>query len=64
LGLTTAGTIPVPVRLTVGLTLALSATVRVALRVPATAGIKNTDMLQLALAASVFGLIGQVVVVV
>jgi hypothetical protein len=54
----------VPVRLTVGLTLALSATVRVALRVPATPGVKNTDMLQLDFAASVFGLIGQVVVVV
>lgn len=53
-----------PVRLTVGLTLALSATVRVALRVPASAGVKNTDRLQLALAASVLGLIGQVVVLV
>jgi hypothetical protein len=61
LGLTTAGTIPVPVRLTVGLTLALSATVRVALRVPATVGVKNTDMLQLDFAASIFGQVVEVV---
>jgi len=51
----------VPVRLTVGLTLALSATVRVALRVPATVGVKNTDMLQLDFAASVFGQVVEVV---
>jgi hypothetical protein len=64
LGLAVAGAIPVPVRLTVGLTVALSVIVSVALRVPAAAGVKNTDTLQLAPAARAFGVSGQVVVVV
>ena len=59
-GLATAARTPLPVRLTVGLTFALSAIVRVALRVPMTEGVKKTDTLQLAPAGSVFGLIGQV----
>jgi len=63
-GLATAATIPVPVRLAVGLTLALSLMVSVALRVPTTVGEKKTDTLQLDPAARLFGLIGQVVVVV
>jgi hypothetical protein len=64
LGLATAGTIPVPLRLTVGLTLALSLIVSVAFREPAAVGVKKTDTLQLEPAPRVFGLSGHVVVVV
>ena len=59
-GVATAASTPVPVRLTVGFTPALSAMVRVPLRVPRTEGVKKTDTVQLAPAASVFGLRGQV----
>ena len=61
-GLAVAATIPTPVKLTVGLILALSVMVRVPLRVPATVGSKNTDTLQLDPTASVFGVSGHVVV--
>jgi hypothetical protein len=63
-GLATAGTIPVPVRLAVGLTFALSLIVTVPLRAPETLGVKKTDTVQLAPAAKVFELLGQVLVVV
>src|SRR5215469_1114058 len=58
-GLTVTGRTPVPVRLTVGLTLALSEIVSVAARVPVTDGVKKTLIVQLAPAASVLGLSGQ-----
>ena len=61
-GLALAATIPTPVRLTVGLIVALSLMVRVPVRVPATEGSKNTDTLQLDPAESVFGVSGHVVV--
>ena len=63
-GLATTGTYPVPVKATAGLLLALSAMVRVAVLVPVTAGVKNTDTVQVDPAESVLGLSGQVVVVV
>ena len=63
-GVATAASTPFPVRLTVGFTLALSEMVRIAVRAPTTEGVKKTDTLQLAPAAKVLGLIGQVVVVV
>jgi hypothetical protein len=63
-GLATAASTPLPVRLTVGFTFALSERVRTALLVPTTEGVKNTDTLQPAPAANVFGLTGQVDVVV
>jgi hypothetical protein len=55
--------IPIPARLTVGLLLALSATVSVSVNEPATEGPKDTDTVQVELAASVAGPIGQVVVI-
>jgi hypothetical protein len=58
------GKIPVPVRLTVGLTVALSEIVRVAVRVPEAAGVKKTETVQLAPAVRVFGFKGHVVEVV
>ena len=58
-GLTVTGRTPLPVRLTIGLTLALSEMVSVAARVPVTDGLKKTLTLQLAPAASVLGLSGQ-----
>lgn len=61
-GLAVAATIPTPVRLTAGLIVALSLMVRVPVRVPATAGSKNSDTLQFDPAASVFGVSGHVVV--
>ena len=45
-----------------GLTLALSVTVRVADREPEAAGLKDTEIVQLDPAPRVFGLIGQLVV--
>ena len=49
----TAGAVPVPVRLTLcGLPVALSVTVRAALRVPLAAGVKVTLIVQLAPAAT------------
>ena len=56
---TNAAATPVPLRLTVGLTLALSAMVSVAERVPVIAGAKKTETVQLEPAASVFGRSGQ-----
>ena len=54
---------PVPVRLAVcGLPVALSLTARLALRLPAAVGVNVALMVQLALAASVEGLIGQLFV--
>jgi hypothetical protein len=53
----------VPLKVTVGLTLALSLTVRVAPLGPAAAGVKNTETVQLEAEARVFGVRGQVVVV-
>ena len=50
---------PVPLRLTVGLTLALSAMVSVAVRVPVITGVKKIETVQLEPAASVFGRSGQ-----
>ena len=63
-GLATAATTPFPVRLTVGLTLALSLIVSVPIRVPATAGVKKTEIVQLLPADKVLGGTGQVLVVV
>jgi hypothetical protein len=59
-GLATAARTPVPVRLTVGFAPALSEMVRVPVLAPRTEGVKKTDTVQLAPAASVFGLRGQV----
>ena len=57
------GATPVPVRLAVcGLPPALSVTVRVPVLVPPTEGVNVTLMVQLALAASVDGLMGQLLV--
>lgn len=56
---TNAAAAPVPLRLTVGLTVALSAIVSVAVRVPVIAGVKKTETPQLEPAASVFGRSGQ-----
>ena len=54
---------PEPARLAVwGLFVALSVTVKVALRDPAAVGVKVTSMVQAALAAKVEGLIGQLLV--
>jgi hypothetical protein len=58
-GTAVTGTIPTPVRLIVGLTFALSVIVRVALRAPATDGVKKTETVQLALGSSLFGVSGQ-----
>ena len=59
----TAGAVPVPDRLAVcGLPVALSLTARLALRLPAAVGVNVALMVQLALAASVEGLIGQLFV--
>ena len=54
-----AAAAPVPLRPTVGLTVALSAIVSVAVRVPVIAGVKKTKTPQLEPAASVFGRSGQ-----
>ncbi len=57
----TAGAIPVPLRATLwGLPPALSAMLRLALRLPVAVGVKVALRLQLALTASVLGLSGQV----
>lgn len=61
--MTVAGEIPTPLRATVGLLLALSLTVSVPDRVPNAAGVKKTEILQLAPAARVVVPMGQVVVV-
>jgi len=53
----------VPLRATVGLTLALSFTVRLALLSPAAAGVKKTETVQIEPEARAFGVKGQVVVV-
>jgi hypothetical protein len=59
----TAGAVPVPDRLAVcGLPLALSLTVRLALRLPRAVGVNVTLIVQLVLAASVDGLMGQLFV--
>ena len=55
---------PVPVRLTVGLTPALSEIVSVAARVPEAAGVKKTEIVQFAPAERVLGFRGHVVEVV
>lgn len=56
-----ASTIPVPVSGTLcGLPVALSAMLILALRVPVAAGVNVTEIVQLAPAASVLGLSGQV----
>ena len=55
---------PVPVRLTVGLTLALSEMVSVAARVPEAAGVKKTEIVQLAPPERVLGFRGHVVEIV
>src|SRR5213592_4126742 len=55
-----SGFIPIPERLTLcGLPEALSATVRLALRLPVAAGVKVTLMVQLELGPSVDGYMGQ-----
>src|SRR5207244_3738908 len=62
-GESVADATPVPLRLAVcGLPLALSVTVRVPVLVPPTEGVNVTLMVQLALAARVDGLIGQLLV--
>ena len=59
----TAGAVPVPVSGTVwGLPPALSVTEMLAVRLPLALGLKLTESVQLAPAASVLGLIGQVFV--
>ena len=61
--LTPGPVVPVPLKLAVcGLPAALSATLRVPLRVPAAVGLNVTLMAQLALAARVEGLKGQLLV--
>ena len=58
-----SGFIPIPERLTLcGLPEALSATVRLALRLPVAAGVKVTLMVQLELGPSVDGYMGQLLV--
>jgi hypothetical protein len=52
-GLTDAARIPVPLRLTVGLTLAVVVIVSVSVREPATVGSKKTETVQVAPAANV-----------
>lgn len=55
------GAVPVPVNVAVcGEFGALSPTVRVPVRVPAAVGVKVTEIVQLALAASVAGAIGHI----
>jgi hypothetical protein len=63
-GTTVTGKIPVPVRLTVGLTVALSEIVRAPVRVPEAAGVKKTETVQLAPAVRAFGFKGHAVEVV
>src|SRR6266571_268662 len=59
----TPGAVPVPLKLAVcGLPAALSATLRVPLRAPVAVGVNVTLMAQLALAARVEGLKGQLLV--
>jgi len=59
----TAGAVPLPVSGTVcGLPVALSVTEMLAVRLPVAVGVKVTEMVQLAPAASVLGLSGQVLV--
>jgi hypothetical protein len=60
---TNEGAVPVPVRVTsCGLEVPLSATVSVALRTPRALGVNVMEMVQLAPAASVAGLMGQLLV--
>ena len=60
---TRVGAMPVPVRVTVcGLEVPLSLTVRVALRAPRAPGVNVTEIVQLAPAARVAGLTGQLLV--
>jgi hypothetical protein len=57
------GAVPVPVSVTFcGLEVPVSVTVRVPLRAPRALGVNVTEMVQLAPAASVAGLTGQVLV--
>jgi hypothetical protein len=57
---TRAGAVPVPLRVTsCGLEVPLSATVRVPLRAPVAPGVKDIEIVQLAPAARVVGLMGQ-----
>jgi hypothetical protein len=57
------GAVPVPLRVTsCGLEPPLSATVRVPLRVPSALGVKVIEIVQVPDAASVAGLIGQLLV--
>ena len=63
-GLTLAGAMPVPVREAVGFTVESVVTVRVPLRLPVLAGVKNAEMVQEAPDANVAGAKGQLVVVV
>jgi len=60
---TSEGAVPVPVSETFcGLEVPLSAIVSVSLRVPRAAGVNVTEIVQVAAAASVCGLTGQVLV--
>ena len=60
---TREGAVPVPVSVTnCGLEVPLSTTVRVALRAPRAPGVKVIEIVQLAPAAKVAGLIGQLLV--
>ena len=61
-GAATAGRTPVPDRLTKGVTLVSVGMARLAARAPVTGGVKEIEMVQLAPAAKVFGVIGHVVV--
>ena len=61
---TSVGAVPVPLSVTVcGLEVPLSVIVRVPARDPVVLGVNDTEIVQLALAASVAGLTGQVLVV-
>jgi len=60
-GLAATGRTPVPVRLTVGTAVELLSTVKVVSKLPVTDGLNETEIVQLALAASCRGLMGQVV---
>lgn len=62
-GVAVAASTAVPFNATVGLLLALSLTVSVPLRDPTAVGVKKTEIVQVAPAANVLGLAGQVDVV-
>ena len=57
-GLTAAGRIPVPFKLTVGFAPAFVEMVSVPIRVPKAVGVKYTEMVQLPFPARVLGLMG------